>query len=148
MPLDAFILGVRTVALQPGELITAVHVPDVPATAVGTFLKLGSRRHLVISIAMVSVVVWLDNAGDIAGARVAVGSCSPVATRLDALETDLVGLAAEDLRGRPVVQPDHLAGLSPISDVRGSAEFRVDAVRELCQRAVLAAVTPRNHADG
>ncbi|MGP1396015.1 MAG: FAD binding domain-containing protein [Inquilinaceae bacterium] len=148
LPLDAFILGVRTVALRPGELMTAVHVPDAPATAAGTFLKLGSRRYLVISIAMVAVVVWLDEAGCIAGARVAVGSCSPVAMRLPTLETELVGLSAEDLRGRPVVEPDHLAGLSPIGDVRGSAEFRVDAARELCRRAVLAAVTPRDGADG
>ena len=65
----------------------------------------------------------------------AVGACSPVARRLPALEADLVGRAAEREPG-DVVRRGHLADLSPIDDVRGTAAYRADAVRTLVRRAL------------
>ena len=56
-----------------------------------TFLKLGARKYLVISIVMVAVVDGDRRGGTIAAARVAVGACSAVAQRLPALEAALVG---------------------------------------------------------
>lgn len=77
-----FITGVREVDLRPNELVSAIHIPAIPRRAGSCFVKLGSRRYLVISIAMVSALVSLDSAGRIETARVAVGSCSAVAQRL------------------------------------------------------------------
>lgn len=135
--LSDFITGVRRIDLRPDELVYAIHIPPLPASATGRFLKLGSRKYLVISIAMVSVLVSLDDAGRIEMARVAVGSCSGVATRLGALEGALIGLTAGDLAGQPDIWTRHLDPLSPIGDVRGSAEYRQEAAAELCKRAVL-----------
>ena len=56
-----------------------------------TFVKLGARKYLVISIAMVGAVVELDAGGKISAARIAVGSCSAVARRLPVLERRLWG---------------------------------------------------------
>jgi CO/xanthine dehydrogenase FAD-binding subunit len=94
----------------------------------------------VISISMVAVVVKLsddERVGDrkVLEARVAVGSCSAVARRLRALEDDLVGASMRDGLGR-VVRPEHLAPLSPIDDVRATAEYRMDASLLLVQRAL------------
>lgn len=138
LPLADFITGVRKIALQQGELVVAVHIPNMPTQAQSSFEKLGSRRYLVISIAMVAVVLALDDAGQIETARVAVGSCSPVAQRLPVLEADLIGLDAAQLAGFEV-SSKHLVPLSPIADVRGSAEYRIGAVAELCKRALVAA---------
>lgn len=137
LALEEFLLGVRRSALLPGEVLTAVLVPDLPATARGSFQKLGARRYLVISVAMVSAVIW-HAAGRIAGARVAVGACSPVAMRLAGLEAALIGRRAGDIA--EVRWADHLAGLTPIDDVRASGGYRLEAVAELCRRAVLGAV--------
>ncbi|HBM61064.1 MAG TPA: xanthine dehydrogenase [Citreicella sp.] len=126
LPLAEFLLGPRRTALGAGEIVTALHVPDRAGT--GGFGKLGARRYLVISIAMVGVVVdWQQ--GRIAAARVAVGACSPVAVRLGALEAALVGQRAADLRA--VVAAAPLPELVPIDDVRASADYRRDAVRPL-----------------
>lgn len=138
VPLAEFITGARRTALREGELLTALHVPAQPDRATSSFLKLGSRRYLVISIAMVCVVVWPDSEGRIEGARVAVGSCSAVAQSLPMLEATLIGAAADDLR-RLAVDPAHLAPLSPITDARGTADYRMTAVAELCRRAIIAA---------
>ncbi|MGC1503640.1 MAG: FAD binding domain-containing protein [Sulfitobacter sp.] len=132
VPLDAFILGVRQTALQPDEIMTALVIPPPPSGAGSRFEKLGSRAYLVISIAMVSALVVTDPAGRITLARIAVGACSAVAQRLRRLEISCIGKSPEEV----IVTPDHLADLTPIDDVRGSAAYRRDAVGELCLRAL------------
>ena len=138
MPLADFIVGNRKTQRRQDELLTAVWVPRTLERARSTFLKLGARRYLVISISMVAVIILVD-ASKVAAARVAVGSCSVVARRLTALERELVGATVRDgLSAR--VAPDHLAPLSPIDDVRATAEYRRDASLTLVRRALDACV--------
>lgn len=132
VPLDAFILGVRKTALEPDEIVSALVVPRPPQDAGSCFQKLGSRRYLVISIAMVSALVVKDASGRITDARIAVGACSAVAQRLRRLEVSCIGKRPEDI----TVTADHLTDLTPIDDVRGSADYRRDAVAALCLRAL------------
>ncbi|ABG31164.1 xanthine dehydrogenase family protein subunit M [Roseobacter denitrificans] len=138
VPLSAFIQGVRKVDLARDEMVVAVIVPKVSATAQSAFLKLGSRKHLVISIAMVAAVAEVQN-GRLSDVRVAVGSCSAVAQRLPGLEARLIGCAVGDVATLDFAADDNLAPLTPISDVRGSAEYRMDVAAELCRRAVVQA---------
>jgi CO/xanthine dehydrogenase FAD-binding subunit len=135
VPLLDFMLGPRSTQRAADEILTAVLIPEPPPDSRGSFVKLGARRYLVISIAMVSALVRCDRTGRIAEARIAVGACAPVARRLSALEADLVG---QDPAG-PAVDARHLAPLAPIDDPRGTAAYRMDAVAELCRRAIRAA---------
>lgn len=134
VPLADFVTGVRTVALAPGELVTAVHVPDHGAGARSHFLKLGARKYLVISITMAAVMVRPDDGGRIARAGVAVGACSPVARRLAALEERLIGAAPGDMAAR--LRPEDAAGLAPIDDIRARASYRGDVVPVLLRRCL------------
>ncbi|MEO0363033.1 MAG: xanthine dehydrogenase family protein subunit M, partial [Pseudomonadota bacterium] len=120
-------------------LMTAILIPAEAGGAKGVFLKLGARTHLVISIAMVAAAVEVD-AGIVARARVAVGSCSAVAARLPTLEAALVGRSAA--AGAPAIEPAHLAPLAPIDDVRADAAYRREAAAELCRRALAEALGP------
>lgn len=138
LPLEEFITGVRRTARAPEELVVALHLPHPPAGSGGAFVKLGTRSSLVISIAMVAAMVRIDR-DRLAEARLAVGACSPVARRLPAWEADLQGRKLEELAGlRPEAR--HLSVLSPIDDIRATAAYRIEAVRELCQRALVRAV--------
>ena len=103
--------------------------------AVSAFLKLGARRYLVISIAMVAAVVEVNGAGHVADAHIAVGSCSAVAQRLTSLEQTLIGAPAKAGLGA-MVAPEHLAPLSPIDDARATASYRFDAALTLISRAL------------
>lgn len=132
LPLAEFVTGVRRTAIGSNELLQSLFVPD-PGSAKAVFQKLGARTHLVISIAMVSVLLRIDR-GVVSDARIAVGACSPVAQRMPALEGALRGCAVSDI-GRQVT-PEILEGLHPITDVRGSADYRLDAVAELIRRAL------------
>jgi CO/xanthine dehydrogenase FAD-binding subunit len=137
LPLEKFILGNRRTALQPGEMVTAIRVPKTATAGGSAFVKLGARRYLVISIAMAAARLTMEN-GFVSAAAVAVGSCSAVATRLPAVEAALRGRAANRSLADVVVEVS-MDELSPIGDVRGSAEYRLEAAREIVARAVLAA---------
>ena len=132
LPLARFITGNRCTVLQPGELVTAIHVPRPAHESRSAFLKLGARRYLVISIAMAAATLEVDR-GRVTVARIAVGACSAVAQRLPALEAALTG-APLDTRLVSRVEAAHLAPLSPIDDVRGSAVYRRDVVITLLRR--------------
>ena len=136
LPVAEFVLGPRKVALHPGEVVTALLIPPQGA-ARSAFVKLGARRYLVISIAMVSAVITVADER-VTAARIAVGACGPVARRLTALETDLEGASVAD--AADLVRPDHMAPLTPIDDIRADAGYRRAAALELVRRAVARAV--------
>ncbi|TJW63520.1 MAG: xanthine dehydrogenase family protein subunit M, partial [Mesorhizobium sp.] len=121
--------------LQPGEMVTAIRVPKEAATGTSAFEKLGARRYLVISIAMAAARLTVED-GIVANAAVAVGSCSVVARRLSGVEAALHGVPVDHALVA-AIQSAAMDELSPIDDVRGSAEYRLDAAREIVVRAVL-----------
>ncbi|HEV2505884.1 MAG TPA: xanthine dehydrogenase family protein subunit M [Mesorhizobium sp.] len=137
LPLTDFILGSRRTARRPDELVTAIRIPKTSAAGTSVFVKLGARRYLVISIAMVAVRLIVEDK-IIRHAAIAVGACSVVATRLPHLEQVLVG---QTLGGplADIVNTAPMPQLAPIDDVRGSAGYRLDAAREIVARAVQAA---------
>ena len=134
VPLDAFLIGYRTTALRPDELLTAVLIPGGLEEARSGFSKLGLRRYLVISVVMVAVAVVVDRNARVADARVAVGACSPVAQRLSSLESALVGRSLSEVDAPAIV--GHLSTLSPIDDVRASADYRLEAAAVLVSRGL------------
>ena len=139
VPLETFILGNRETALSSDELVTAIIVPDIGAGGKSSFLKLGARKYLVISIAMVAT--RLSTEGDcVAEAAISVGACSAVATRLANLETALIGSPLSEVS--TLVTPERLNKLSPISDVRASKFYRQVAAVELVKRACLLYTSP------
>ncbi len=134
VPVEAFITGNRRTALDSDELVTGLKIPTPKRTARGHFLKLGARKYLVISIVMVAAVVEVESEA-IAAARIAVGSCSVVAQRLNELERDVVGRPLDKTLGE-VARPEHLSSLAPIDDVRGSAAYRNDTALTLVRRTL------------
>ena len=132
LPLSEFILGSRRIALRPDEIASAILIPKPQSVAHSTFVKLGARKYLVISIVMAAG--YLDVVGGrIAEAGIAVGACSPVAQRLPALEAALKGEVASSDLAR-LAKPEHLAPLRPIDDVRASAEYREEAALTVVRR--------------
>jgi CO/xanthine dehydrogenase FAD-binding subunit len=119
-------------------MAAAIRIPKISAKGSSSFVKLGARRYLVISIAMAAARLVIGTDGRVERAAVAVGSCSAVAERLPELEAALVGRPADASLG-DAVEAVHLAGLAPIDDVRGSREYRAEAAREIVARALLRA---------
>ena len=136
--LSDFLLGPRRTALQPEEVLSAVVIPPAGLLGRSAFVKLGARSHLVISIAMVAVRIVLDDQR-VASAAVSVGSCTPVAVRLPAVEAALIGAPRSDAIAL-IQEADVVGALSAIDDVRGTAVYRQRAAVELVRRAVTEAL--------
>ena len=135
LSLAEFILGNRRTALLPDEIMTAILFPRRHEQTRTHFVKLGARKYLVISIAMVAAQIVLDDDQCIASARIAVGSCSAVARRLHTLERTLTGLPNSLDIGQSV-SPESMPELTPIDDIRGSADYRLRAATTLVRRAI------------
>ncbi|MDP9138508.1 MAG: FAD binding domain-containing protein [Pseudomonadota bacterium] len=134
-----FLIGNRETQRRPDEILTAIVIPKTGPGARSTFLKLGSRRYLVISIVMVAGCLEPTAEGTITRARIAVGSASAVARRLPTLEGTLRGKAISAALA-DLVEPAHLSGLDPISDVRATSQYRQAAAVELVRRTIAALV--------
>ncbi len=136
LPLTEFMLANRKTARRPDQLLTAVLVPKPKAArAGGHFLKLGARRYLVISIVIAAAGLEVGADGRVTAARIAVGACAPVARRLPAAESALIGAPCGPGLGARV-QPEHLGELQPIDDIRASAAYRSDVALTLVRRTL------------
>ena len=134
LALDVFINGARSTLLAPDEVMTAIVTPLPASTMRSAFFKLGARRYLVISIAMVAVALDVVE-GIVRDARIAVGACSAVAQRMRQAERRLIGAPASSGLGM-LIEADDLAQLAPIDDIRASADYRHDAALTLLRRAI------------
>ena len=137
MPLERFITGNRRTRIQACELMTTIVIPTAGDRTRSTFLKLGARRYLVISMVMVAACLDIRD-GRIRDARLAVGACSEVAQRLTGLEARLEGVSPGD--APDMVREEDFASLAPLDDVRSSASYRRHGARVLVRRTLEALV--------
>ncbi len=134
LPFDQFFLGVRRTAMQPDEMLTAIHLRALPAHARGAFIKLGLRRAQAISL--VNAAVVLDFDGDlVVRARITLGAVAPTIVRAEAAEASLLG---QPLSDDAIAAAAALAmqAARPIDDLRASADYRRAMVRVLAERAL------------
>jgi carbon-monoxide dehydrogenase medium subunit len=136
LPLEEFFTGPGLTALEPGELLVAVHVPELPSASVSAFIKLG---RVTLDITKVSASAYVERQGKtIKAVRLAVGAAAPRPVRAYAVEQALTGKAfsrqALERAMRRVSE-----SISPISDVRSTAEYRKDMAAVIARDAVLSA---------
>ena len=136
VPLSDFVLGNRETVLKANEMVTAILIPRSVDRDCSNFIKLGARKYLVISIAMVAANISLDANARIEQVKIAVGSCAAVAKRIPALEKSLVGLTKDDFAPNRLTDEHLLTVLSPIDDIRATKPYRLHAARILVTRAI------------
>jgi xanthine dehydrogenase small subunit len=133
IPIEEFYLGYKQLDLRQDEAILSIRTP-LPGPHVWLKLyKISRRRDLDIST--VTAAFWFETDSDnmIACCRIAVGGVAPTVLRLHRTETLMTGrrmeLATMTAAGRQAREE-----VTPISDVRGSAEYRLQLVENLFQK--------------
>ena len=127
--------GPGLTALEPDEILVSILLPPVAPRSAAKYLRFTPRREMDIAIAGAATWISLDAQGAIATARVVLASVAPTPIRATSAEQRLIGerptrallqeagrLAAGDAR--------------PISDTRGSADYRRSLVAVLTARAL------------
>ena len=134
IPLDQFFQGPRQTVLEGDEIITEITFPKPRDPARGSHMKLGLRDSMAISV--VSIAVMLEMDGKVCQkARVALGAVAPKPIRANRVEDLLVGKEIDPGvidRCAALVKEE----ISPISDIRASAEYRTMAASVLLKRAI------------
>jgi CO/xanthine dehydrogenase FAD-binding subunit len=135
IPYAEFHIGYRKTALRPGEIVARVRLPYLPEGGFQAFRKVGTREAQSISKVVVALAGRLA-AGKIAEIRLAAGSVAATPVRLRAAEEALHGAApgatAADLAGREAARE-----ITPIDDVRSTADYRRFALERVVRRLVL-----------
>jgi CO/xanthine dehydrogenase FAD-binding subunit len=119
VPIEEFHVGVKQHALEPDELIVAVHL--TPSRQPQTFMKIGPRNAMVIAVTSLALVADREH-GEL---RAAFGSAAPT-PRLVTAPLDEADTFPEQVA----------AAASPIDDVRGTAAYRRHALQVLTRRAL------------
>jgi len=139
VPVTDFFTGVRRTVLAPDEILLEIVVPAPGARSGGHYLRHTPRRELDIAVVGVASQLTLSN-GVCSKARIALAAVAPVPLRARAAE--------QALEGKPVT-PEAieraaelaLGAAKPISDQRGSADYRRHLVRVLTRRTLRTALT-------
>jgi carbon-monoxide dehydrogenase medium subunit len=137
IPLDGFFTGPGQNVLKADEVITKIRFP-VPSGGRGRFLKLGLRRGTSCSVA--SVAVWVAVKGKrVAQARIAFGGVAPTPIRARMAERSLAGRQPDGELIEQIARQAQ-AEVSPITDVRASAEYRRLVTGRLLAKALRGAL--------
>jgi len=138
VPLSDFFTGVRTTVLGPDELLVEIVASAPGAHSGGCYIRHTPRRELDIAVVGVASQVTLAN-GVCAKARIALAAVAPTPVRAITAEAALEG---KPLTPELIERAADLAaqGARPISDQRGSADFRRHLVRVLTRRTLTTAL--------
>lgn len=137
VPVDELLVDTFTTSLQPGEVITEVRVPRPAGRSGGTYLKL-ERRVGDFATAAVAIHVELDN-GTIRRAGIGLTAVGPRNIRAADAEGMLVGTPPGE---EAFAEAARLAAdaAEPISDHRGSADYKRAVIRTYVQRGLARSV--------
>ncbi|MBO0826382.1 MAG: xanthine dehydrogenase family protein subunit M [Streptosporangiales bacterium] len=135
VPVDEFFVDYFETALAPDELVVDVRVPVPSEHCTGSYVKFLSRNAEDRTCLGVAAFLQRDDDGNCSAARVAAIGAGPVPLRVREAEQGLQG---------PVVSPDamrdvaarYVAAADPLSDIRGSAEYRLRVLPELVVEAL------------
>jgi carbon-monoxide dehydrogenase medium subunit len=131
VPISKFFVGVKRTVVGPGELVRAVRIPQQPADAKSRYYKWGRTRGEDLAVVGVAIRV-ADSGKDV---RIALSSVYKTPIRIGAVEEIFKnGGAVEEKIARAVEAVKR--GIAPISDVRGSREYRIHMAGVLTKRGL------------
>jgi carbon-monoxide dehydrogenase medium subunit len=135
LPVEDFLVGPGKNALEEDELLVQLVLPKPMLGTSDAYLRLTPRTEMDIAVAGTGVSITLDTTGVCTAARVAIGAVAPTALLIEAAGQALVGSKLEDDAIDRAVTAVRAAA-SPISDKRGSAQYRTHVVGVLVKRAI------------
>ncbi len=138
VPLPELFAGPKINCLEPNELVTEIRFPVPPESSSSSFKRIGRRKAFTLSVVSAAAYVEMEG-GVCTEARVAFGSVAETPIRAPGVEELLAG---KELDSQTISEAAEAAkqGVSPVTDVRGTAEYRRDMCGVLLRRALYTAV--------
>lgn len=134
VPLEGFFVGPGRTVLAPAELVTHVEVPKPRGDVRGIYLKHGLREAMEIAIVGVAVCGRFQG-GHCQELRIVLGAVGPTAIAVRGLKQVVEGESMAEGLSRKIAEMA-ASQASPISDLRATAEYRLEITRVLVRRAL------------
>lgn len=135
VPLTQFYLGPNKTVIQPGELMTEIHIRPMGNGEGSAYQKIGRRQAMTLAVLNATSRVKLDRLGLVDDVSIAVGAAAPTLLRITAAETML--------RGKPfseaaIIEAGEIASreINPIDDVHGTVWYRRKVIKVLVSRTL------------
>ena len=141
VPVESFCTGPGQNVLEAGELLVEIRFPTPPPHSGSHYRRLIPRNEMDIAVVGVGAAVTLDDAGEnIVAARIGLGAVAPTPLLAEAAAAELVGKpVSEDTIAAAATAAQAIA--NPITDMRGTKEYRIHITGVLTRRVLHAAVT-------
>ena len=133
IPVEQVPAGPGRTTLAKGEVISAITLPPRGKNGGDAYLRFIPRTEMDIAVVGCAVNLRLD--GDrIVEARIALGAVAPTVILSEAAAMAIIGTTLDDAALAALAKAAEAAA-KPISDKRGTAEFRTEVVGVLARRA-------------
>ena len=133
-PVESIQAGPGRTTLKPGEFVLEFRLPPRPARASDAYLRLIPRTEMDIAVVGAGVSLTLDGGGAISEAHVSLGAVAPTTLLVAPAGAALVGTKLED-KALETLDAAARAACNPISDKRGTVEYRTKIAGVLARRA-------------
>ena len=134
VPTEDFVTGVGTNCMSESEFLLGMKIPRPGSTASSAYLRFIPRTEMDIAVAGAGVALELDGSGNCTSARVSIGAVAPTALLVKEAGDALVGTQVDESALQAAADACSAAA-SPITDKRGTVEYRRKVVGVLCKRA-------------
>lgn len=131
-------VGPGKTSLAKGEIITSVFLPARAPRSSDAYLRFIPRTEMDIAVASAAVNLTLDASGTVTAARVALGAVAATVLVVEAAAKAIIGTKLDDA-ALAALEKAASAAAKPISDKRGTVEFRTKVVGVLARRAAVIA---------
>ena len=140
VPVADIPVGPGRTSQAKGEFITSIFLPARPANASDAYLRFIPRTEMDIAVVGCAVSLTLDPSGICTDARVALGAVAPTVILVPEAADALIGTSLDDA-ALDALATACSAAAAPISDKRGTVEFRTHVAGVLARRAAVIAKT-------
>lgn len=146
LPIDEFFIDYKKTALKDGEFIHAIFLPRPASDQNLKVWKLSKRREDDIS-AVLAAFAWRLDGGVMRDVHLAFGGMAGIPKRAPAAEAALEGKPPSDTAAFEAAKSALGGEFQPMTDVRGSAEYRQIAAGNLLERLRLMLTASDNNTD-
>ena len=134
LAVEDFVTGVGTNCMKKGELLKLIRIPRPAANTSDAYLRFIPRTEMDIAVAGAGVSITLDDQGVCTTARVSIGAVATTALLVQAAADALVGTKLDEAALQAAAAAASAAS-KPITDRRGTVEYRKHVVGVLVKRA-------------
>ncbi|MGY9019185.1 MAG: FAD binding domain-containing protein [Alphaproteobacteria bacterium] len=134
-PVEDIVTGPGKTSLVDGEFILSFSLPKRPAHSGDAYLRLTPRTEMDIAVVGAGVNITLDDDGTCTAARISLGAVAPTPLLVAEAADALIGTKVDDAALTKMGEACS-AACNPISDKRGTKEYRIKTAAVIARRAV------------